>query len=616
MDRNFPIKESSSLSTFALARRLFSESVVSSHFRSLAFAVFCMIILALATAASAWVLRHVVNDVLSGQDISKIWMLGLSIAAIYIVKGFAGFGQNTVLDRIGNAVQTSFYIRSIEQLAALPVNAFAGQHSSNFITRVSRGAQAARETTDLICTRLGRDLLTLIALFAVMLAQDPFLTVIAIGSAPVALIFVTRIVHKVKAHDTAEFGHFASVLAAMQETVQGIHIIKAYSLESATRDRVRKAALEAEKRANAISVARASTGPLMETLGGIVLGILVVYAGWQITTAGKTAGEFMAFLAAFLLAYEPSRRLARLNVELQRNLNRLRPLYELLDWPSGDAGSKGKKTLWHAKGEISLDNVTFAYRAGHDVLRGVSFKARPGEVIAIVGSSGAGKTTIINLIQRFYTPVSGSITIDGNDIQDLTVESVRQNISYVSQDAFLFAGSIRDNIACGRADATEAEIQAAAAAANATEFIEALPDGFQTVVGENGRMLSGGQRQRIAIARAILKAAPILLLDEATSALDSESETIIRDAISRLMRGRTTLVIAHRLSTIMSADRIYVIDKGRIIESGSHKHLIRNDKLYSRLFESMEIFDDGPRAREIRIAAPSSTSGLTGARGE
>ena len=605
----------SSNSTFALARRLFSESVLKSHYRTLAFAVFCMVVLALATAASAWILRHVVNNVLSGQNIGKIGMLGLSISAIYIVKGFAGFGQNVALDRIGNAVQTGFYIRSTEQLAALPLETFSGQHSSNFITRVSRGAAAARETTDLISTRLGRDLLTLIALFVVMFVQDPLLTLIAIAMAPIALIFVTRIVHRVKAHDTAEFGYFASVLSAMQETVQGIHIVKAYSLEASTREGVRKAALEAEKRANAISVARASTSPLMETMGGIVLGILVVYAGWQITTAGKTAGEFMAFLAAFLLAYEPARRLARLNVELQRNLNRLRPLYELLDWPSGDAGSKGTKTLWHAKGEISLENVTFSYRAGHDVLRGVSFKARPGEVIAIVGPSGAGKTTIINLIQRFYTPASGLIAIDGNDIRDLTVESVRKNIAYVSQDAFLFAGSIRDNIACGRADATETEIHEAAAAANALEFIEALPDGFQTKVGENGGILSGGQRQRIAIARAILKAAPILLLDEATSALDSESETIIRDAIGRLMRGRTTLVIAHRLSTIMSADRIYVIDKGRVIESGSHDILIRNDKLYSRLFESMDIFDDGLKAQEMRIT-PSSVAGVPARRGE
>lgn len=607
------MQANSSGSTFALARRLFSESVVKSHRRTLAFAILCMIVLALATAASAWILRHVVNDVLAGQNIGKIGILGLSIAAIYILKGFAGFGQNVALDRIGNAVQTGFYIRSIEQLAALPLDAFSEQHSSNFITLVSRGAAAARETTELISTRLGRDLLTLIALFGVMFAQDAVLSVVAIAMAPIALIFITRIVHKVKAHDTAEFGHFASVLAAMQETVQGIHIVKAYSLESPTRDRVRKAALKAEQRANAISVAKASTSPLMESLGGIVLGILVVYAGWQITTAGKTAGEFMAFLAAFLLAYEPARRLARLNVELQRNLNRLRPLYELLDWPLGDTGSKGTKTLWHAKGDLSLDDVTFGYRAGQHVLRGVSFKAKPGEVIAIVGPSGAGKTTIINLIQRFYTPGSGSITIDGNDIQDLTVESVRKNISYVSQDAFLFAGSIRDNIACGRADATEAEIEAAAEAANATEFIKSLPDGFQTVVGENGRMLSGGQRQRIAIARAILKGAPILLLDEATSALDSESESIIRDAISRLMRGRTTLVIAHRLSTIMSADRIYVIDKGRILESGSHESLVRNDKLYSRLFESMDIFDDGLKAPTVR---PSSVAGLSGGRGD
>jgi ABC-type multidrug transport system fused ATPase/permease subunit len=207
------------------------------------------------------------------------------------------------------------------------------------------------------------------------------------------------------------------------------------------------------------------------------------------------------------------------------------------------------------------------------------------------------------LIQRFYTPVSGKITIDGNDIQDLTAESVRRNISYVSQDAFLFAGSIRDNIACGRTDATDEEIHAAAAAANATEFIDALANGFQTVVGENGGTLSGGQRQRIAIARAILKGAPIFLLDEATSALDSESDAIIRDAIKKLMRGRTTLVIAHRLSTIMSADRIYVIDKGRIIEAGSHDHLIQNDKLYSRLFESMNVMDDRPEARPPLLAA-------------
>ena len=324
--------------------------------------------------------------------------------------------------------------------------------------------------------------------------------------------------------------------------------------------------------------------PLMETLGGIAIGIIVIYGGYRVIETGATPGEFFSFIAAFLLAYEPAKRLARLNIELNTALVGARVMFEILDTPATEPIEDGLPPLSVTQGRIEFGNVAFAYRPGEPVLRGMSFVAEPNKVTALVGPSGGGKSTVLNLVLRFYDAQSGMITIDRQDIAAASRRSLRRQLAYVGQDAQLFTGSIRENIAFGKPGASEDEIRAAARAAHAHDFIMAFPRDYDTPVGEHGTQLSGSQRQRVAIACALIKNAPIILLDEATAALDSESERHVQDAIAELCKGRTTIVIAHRLSTIMHADRILVIEAGAVVEAGRHDELLRKGGRYASYY--------------------------------
>jgi ATP-binding cassette subfamily B protein len=324
--------------------------------------------------------------------------------------------------------------------------------------------------------------------------------------------------------------------------------------------------------------------PLMESLGGIAIALAILYGGYRVIETGATPGEFVSFMAAFLLAYEPAKRLARFNIDLSGALVGVRILFDLVDSPATEPADDDKPKLAVGPGRIVFSDVRFAYRPDEPVIRGLSFVAEPGKVTALAGPSGGGKTTVLALILRFYTPDSGAIAIDGQDIAAVSRHSLRQQIAYVGQDVTLFHGSVRDNIAFGRLGASEAEIVAAAKAAHAHDFITAFPQGYDTPVGERGTQLSGGQRQRIAIARALIKNAPLILLDEATASLDSESERQVQDAIAHLCEGRTTLVIAHRLHTIMHADRIHVVEEGTIVESGRHDELLRKGGRYASFY--------------------------------
>jgi ATP-binding cassette, subfamily B, bacterial MsbA len=342
---------------------------------------------------------------------------------------------------------------------------------------------------------------------------------------------------------------------------------------------------ELEKRANRLVSLRARSSPLMESLGGIAIGMILIYAGWASATSGQTPGNFIAFLTAFLFAYEPAKRLARLQLNLESSIFGVRMMFEIMDTPAAATETKGEFILHKTDGNLTFKKVGFGYRPDLPVLHDLNLVIRSNSKTALVGPSGGGKSTIFALLQRFYDVNEGVITIDGHDIRNLNTVSLRDHIAFVSQDTYLFSGTISDNIRIGRLNATDAEIELAAKDAYAHEFISELPQGYQTNVGENGAQLSGGQRQRIAIARAMLKAAPILLLDEATSALDSQSEQVVQMAFDRLMEGRTTIVIAHRLSTVVNADQIIVIDNGQIIEKGTHADLLAKQSLYSRLYD-------------------------------
>jgi ATP-binding cassette, subfamily B, bacterial MsbA len=451
---------------------------------------------------------------------------------------------------------------------------------------------------------LGRDSLTVIGLAAVMIYLDPVMSILALTIVPPILFGVAGLSRRIRNLTKGEFKSLAGLAAATQETVSGIWIVKSFTLEQPMRARLEDAVLTAERRANAIVRIQASRAPIMESLRGIAIGLVTVYAGWQMVGRGQTPGEFVAFITAFILAYEPAKKLFGVNVSLQRSLQGVRMMYEFLDLPEHELELPGAIELWRVKGKVALTDVTFGYKKGKQVLRGVSIEADPGNVVAVVGPSGTGKTTIVNLIQRFYDPWEGTITIDGVDIRNVTIASLRRQISFVSQDTFLFSGTVRENIGFGFPGATEADIMAAAEAANAADFIAKLPNGLDTPIGENGATLSGGQRQRIAIARAILKDAPILILDEATSALDTQSERQVQAALEQLMKGRTTIVIAHRLSTVVRADRTYAIEAGKVVESGSHSSLIASNRLYARLFgTSDDGAADGNPAKEWQIAS-------------
>jgi ATP-binding cassette, subfamily B, bacterial MsbA len=566
-----------------LIRRLFSE-VFHVHFRTYLAAVACMIGAAAATAATALVMRHVINDVFIAHELSMMWALSLAVVALSLVKGIAAYGQAVTLGRIGSRIIATIQRRVFDKILTLGVEYFSRRHSSELVSRISHNARAARDVVTVVSTSLGRDLLTVIALTGVMIYLNPLMALLTASIGPAIIFGMAGLSKRIRQLSADEFKSIAGITAAAQETIHGIRIVKSFTLEAPMREKVSAAVAKAEWRANALTRIQATRVPIVEGLGGVAVGIVIVYAGWNTIAEGQTPGEFMAFITAFLLAYEPTKRLTAANLQLQRSLGGVRMLYQLLDLPDREPEIPGAVELGRARGGIVLDGVTFGYLPDKPVLHDVSLEADAGSVVALVGPSGAGKTTIVSLIQRFYDPWSGTISIDGMDMRNVTLESLRRQISFVSQDTFLFSGTVRENILVGSSSATEEDIIAALEAANASDFVANLPEQLDTAIGENGATLSGGQRQRIAIARAVLKDAPVLILDEATSALDTESERQVQAALERLMRGRMTIVIAHRLSTITRADRTYVIEAGKVVESGSHHSLIARNRLYARLF--------------------------------
>jgi len=397
------------------------------------------------------------------------------------------------------------------------------------------------------------------------------------------IIGIGRRMRRVSANTQAETGQLMTLLT---QTFQGARHVKAYGMEKYEQARASALFERIFALVDRANRTRFRAAPMMETLGGVAIAVVILYGGHQVISGARTPGAFFSFITALLLAYQPMKALAILNASLQEGLAAAQRIFEILDIEPKIQDRPDARPLRVGRGEVRFEAVCFGYRAGSVALDRVSFTVAGGSTVALVGRSGAGKSTALNLIPRFYDVDAGSITIDGQDLREVTLASLRASIALVSQEISLFDDTVRANIAYGHLDASDAEIEAAAVAAGADGFIRELPDGYDTMVGEHGVLLSGGQRQRLAIARAMLKDAPILLLDEATSALDSESERQVQTALRRLMQGRTTIVIAHRLSTIIGADIICVLDRGRAVETGKHAQLLARNGVYASLYET------------------------------
>jgi subfamily B ATP-binding cassette protein MsbA len=577
-----------------LIRRLIMEQAAT-YWRRYLFAFVLMAVSAATTAGSAYLLGEVINQAYVDKNVRGIAILSGVTILIFMLKGAATYGHSVILSQISNAILANNQRRLFAKLMNESVAFFSERHSSEFLARLTSGANSVTQVLNLLINAVGRDVLSLIALVAVMLMQDPYMALLGFLVAPPAMLVLRKLVKRIKGLAHNQFTGTADILETMQESLQGIRTVKAFTLEQTMRDRIDASIAAVERNANKMARVSNRSSPLMETLGGFAIAGGLMYGGYSVVAMGATPGQFFSFLTAFLLAYEPAKRLARLNIELNSNLIGARKLLEIVDSPASEPDDDDKPALKLTDARVELRDVSFAYRLNEPVLNRMSFVAEPGKVTALVGPSGGGKSTVLALLLRFYDTTGGDILIDGQSISDVSRTSLRRQTAYVGQDVYLFRATIAANIAFGKVGATEEEIVAAAKAACAHEFIMGFPLGYDTPVGEHGTQLSGGQRQRVAVARALIKNAPIILLDEATAALDSESEKQVQEAIEHLCQNRTTIVIAHRLHTIMHADAILVVEGGEIVERGRHDDLLRRGGRYASFFR-LQHRDAGPLA--------------------
>jgi len=560
------------------------KDAVAPYFSKIVLALVCMALMAAATGGYAYLMDPVINEVFVKKNSAMLLPVGIAVLGAFALKGFANYGQSVLMSYVGGRILADIQNKLYEHVIRLDIGFFHSTNTGKLITRFTSDISSMRAAVSSSLTGFGKDLLTAIVLIGVMFYQDWQLAIIAFTVFPAAILPIARLgkrMRKVSANTQQQIGEFATLL---EQTFQGVRHVKAYGMEPYECSRMEKLVETVFRLSFKAQTVSARSSPIMESLGGAAITTIIIYGGSRVIDGASDPGSFFSFITALLLAYEPVKRLANINISLQSGLAASQRVFMVLDLEPEIKDAPDATELKVSGGNINFKNVAFSYNPEITALRDIDLDIKAGETVALVGPSGAGKSTILNLIPRFYDIDAGAITIDGQDIRGVTLESLRKATALVSQEITLFDDTVRANIAYGRAGASDAEIEEAARHAAAHDFILQLEHGYDTIVGEHGVKLSGGQRQRIAIARAMLKNAPILLLDEATSALDTESERHIQGALSELMKGRTTLVIAHRLSTIVDADKICVINNGRVIEQGKHEELLELGGAYANLY--------------------------------
>ncbi len=565
--------------------RLLSESLRNQGWLY-GIAMIAMVVAAVTTAGAAWMMENIVDAMTTPDMRSQAHLVALAVIALFGAKAVASYVQSLYLARAGNRIIAAQQTKLYEKLLKRGVGYFAEIESSNLLMRVTAGAGAARQLVDVIVTSFVRDALTLVGLIFVMVYQQPLLSLLFFIVGPFALISVRYLLKNVRKIMQSEMKYLSEIIQVLQETANGIQVIKVFALEDRMAGRMNVAIKRVEQRSNDIAKLQSIASPMMEFLAGIaVAGVLVVSTMGLAGSEPPTAGQLMSFITALLMAYEPAKRLSRMRVVIETCMVPIELMFELLDEEDTMREHPAPKELRDGPGEVRLNNVTFGYQGALPVIQNMNLTFEAGKTTALVGQSGGGKSTIFGLIMRFYDPDQGVVEIDGQDLMEVSFASLRRKISYVGQDTFLFSTSVRENLRYANPSATDEEIEDAARAAHAHDFIKAMPQGYDTQVGENGAFLSGGQKQRLAIARAILRKTEILLLDEATSALDADSEALVKEALDKLTHGVTTIVIAHRLSTVLEADRIMVVQDGEVIEQGNLDDLMEQNGAFRRLFD-------------------------------
>lgn len=572
----------------AILRRLLGVHL-RPHVKRVSLALVLMAAAAAATALSAQLLDPAIKYLFIDKNPRMLTLIPLAVIAVMGLKAAANYGENVLMNYVGQRIVADTQIAMFRHLMYADTGWLRQNHSGKLIAHFLNDEVLMREAVSRSITGIGKDLLTLIFLICVMVYQDPVMSGIAILIVPAVGVFVRQLSRRMRKSvnlGMAEAGNLTTILA---ETLAGARVIKAYGQEAREISRVTDTINRCIGFIMRGVRARSAAAPITEALTGLAIAAVLYYSGSRAITGSMEINHFAAFLGAMMLAYQPLKSLATLSTALQEGLAAAARVFSVQDVDPAIQDAPDAVPLKLHSGRICFENVQFSYDVNSQdapALRGLDLEIAPGKTVALVGPSGAGKSTVLNLILRFYDVSSGRLTLDGADVRSVTLASLRQEIALVTQEPFLFDDTVRANIAYGRPGASDAEIEAAARAADAHEFIMAMADGYQTVVGESGMRLSGGQRQRLAIARAMLKDAPLLLLDEATSSLDTESERQVQAALTRLMRGRTSLVIAHRLSTVIDADCIHVLTGGRIVESGTHRQLLAREGAYAQLCRS------------------------------
>lgn len=571
-----------------LIKRIF-HTEIKKYINLIFICLFFMIISAVTTAASAWLLDPAIKEIFLNQNKTMLYMIPLAIIIVFVLKGLSTFAVRIVTIKIGMKVVENIQILMAKRILTSDISYIVGKHSGKFISNFINDTQVLFNVISGIVISSIKEILTLIALIMLMFYHDWQLSILALVIIPIAAFFSRKFGKKMGKKANLSFEATENLSKFLSEIIKGSWLVKIYQREKDEQVKISNFIEDRFKKMRKVEQVRLGTGPTMEMITAFAIASVVFFAGYRSMQGAITMAQFVSFLAALMLAYQPVRALAGINVGIQEGVSAAKRIYDLIDQKDQISDDVNLPELKLFTGEIVFKDVSFTYPDGTKVIDKININIAGNSKTAIIGTSGSGKTTILNLIPRFYNLKEGSILIDNQEINKIRLSSLRKNISIVSQDTVLFDDTIKNNIAYANVLATDDEIKNAAKFAEIDDFINSLKNGYDTIVGENGVKLSGGQKQRISIARAILKNSPIILLDEATSSLDSEAEEKIRYALDNLTKNKTTLIISHKFSSIINCDKIYILNKGKVIDEGTHSELVKNSTVYKNLYDKQTL---------------------------